>query len=84
MSEHKARIQWKSDTEYFNIKTYNRDHELRFENGVVILASAAVDFNGNSKLNNPEDLFFASVIGCHMLNFLVVSSIKKIYSGPLH
>jgi len=77
MSEHKASIQWKRDTEDFNIKTYNRDHEVRFENGVIIPASAAVDFNGNSQLNNPEDLFVASVMGCHMLTFLAVASIKK-------
>jgi len=77
MSAHKASIQWKRDTEDFNIKTYNRDHEVHFENGVVIPASAAVDFNGNSQLNNPEDLFVASVMGCHMLTFLAVASIKK-------
>ena len=29
MSEHKASIQWKRDTEDFNIKTYNHDHEIR-------------------------------------------------------
>jgi organic hydroperoxide reductase OsmC/OhrA len=77
MSEQKASIQWKRDTEDFNIKTYNRDHEVCFENGVVIPASATVDFNGNSQLNNPEDLFVASVMGCHMLTFLAVASIKK-------
>ena len=67
MSEYKASIQWKRDTEDFNIKTYNLDHEVRFEDGVLILASADVDFNSNSQLNNPEDLFVASVMGCHML-----------------
>ena len=77
MSEHKASIQWKRDTEDFNIKTYNRDHEVHFENGVVIPASAAVDFNGNSQLDNPEDMFVASVMVCHMLTFLAVASIKK-------
>jgi organic hydroperoxide reductase OsmC/OhrA len=77
MSEHKASIQWKRDTEDFNIKTYNRDHEVHFENGVVIPASAAVDFNGNPELNNPEDLFVASVMSCHMLTFLAVAAIKK-------
>ena len=77
MSEHKAGIQWKRDTVDFNIKTYNRDHEVRFDNGVVIPASADVDFNGNSQLNNPEDLFVESVMGCHMLTFLPVASIKK-------
>jgi organic hydroperoxide reductase OsmC/OhrA len=77
MSEHKTSIQWKYDTEEFNIKTYNRDYEVRFDNGVVIPASAVVDFNGNSQWNNPEDLFVTSVMGCHMLTFFAVASIKK-------
>ena len=77
MSEHKASIQWKRDTEDFNIKTYNRDHEVRVDNSVVIPTSSDVDFNGNSQLNNPEDLFVDSVMGCHMLTFLPVASIKK-------
>ena len=77
MSEHKASIQWKRDSEDFNIKTYNRDHEVRFENGVAIPTSAAAAFNGNPELNNPEDLFVASVMSCHMLTFLAVAAIKK-------
>ena len=77
MSDYKASIQWKRDTEDFNIKTHNRDHEVRFENSILIPATAAVYFNGNSQLNNPEDLLVASVIGCHMLTILTVTSIKK-------
>ena len=77
MSEQKASIQWKNNTEYFNIKTYNLDHEVRFENGFLIPVSAAIDFNVNSQLNNPKDLFVASVMGCHMLTFLAVASIKR-------
>ena len=78
MSEYKASIQWKRDTEDFNIKTYNRDYEVRFENGVLIRVLAAVDFNGNSQLNNPEDLFVASVMGCHMLNFWQLPKSKNL------
>ena len=36
MLAHKVSIQWNRDTEDFNKKTYNRDHEVRFENGVTI------------------------------------------------
>ena len=74
MSEYKARIQCKRDTEDFDIKSYNHDHVVRFEKDVLIPASAAVDFNGNSQLNNPEDLFVESVMGCHMLTFLAAAS----------
>ena len=74
MSAHKASIQWKRITEDFNIKTYNRNHEVRFENGVTISSSATVAFNGNPELNNPEELFVASVVVSHMLTFFAVSS----------
>ena len=77
MSEHKASTRWKRDTDDFNIKTFKRDHEIHFENGVVIHSSSAPDFTGNPDLNNPEDLFVASVSSCHMLTFLAVASIKK-------
>ena len=84
MLKNKASIQCKRDTEDFNIKTYNSDHEVRFENGVLIPASVAVDFNGNSQLNNPEDLCVTSVMGCHLLTIFAIFSIRKIYSSPLH
>ena len=69
MSEHKASIQQKRYTENLNKKTYNHDHEVRFDNGIVIPASAAIDFNGNSQLDNPEDLFVDSVMFFHMSTF---------------
>ncbi len=77
MSEHKASTHWKRETEDFNIKTFKRDHEIRFPNGVTIQSSSAPDFTGNPDFNNPEDLFVASISSCHMLTFLAVSAIKN-------
>ena len=34
MGQHKTSIHWERDTEHFNIKSFNRDHVIRFENGV--------------------------------------------------
>ena len=36
MLAHRVSIQWNRDTEDFNKKTYNRDHEELFVNGVTI------------------------------------------------
>ena len=69
MSEHKASIQWKLDTENFNIKTNNRNHEVRFVNCVIIPVSAAIGFDVNSQLNNREDLIVTYVMSCHMQTY---------------
>ena len=60
MGQHKTSIHWERDTEHFNIKSFNRDHIIRFENGVVIHATSAPKFTGNPDLISPKDLFF-----CH-------------------
>ena len=32
MGQHKTSIHWERDTEHSNIKSFNRDHVIRFEN----------------------------------------------------
>ena len=44
MGQHKTSIHWERDTEHFNIKSFNRDHVIRFENGVVIHATSAPEY----------------------------------------
>ena len=77
MGQHKTRIHWERDTEHFNIKSLNRDHVIRFENGVVIHATSAPEFTGNPDLISPEDLFVATISSCHMMTFLAVASLNK-------
>ncbi len=75
MGQHKTSIHWERDTEHFNIKSFNRDHVIRFENGVVIHATSAPEFTGNPDLISPEDLFVATISSCHMMTFLAVASL---------
>ena len=76
MSEHKAEVFWERDTEDFEIKTFNRDHLVRFENGITLPGSSTPDFSGNPERVNPEDQFVAALSSCHMLTFLAVSALK--------
>ena len=57
MGQHKTSIHWERDTEHFNIKSFNRDHFIRFENGVVIHATSAPEYTGNPDLNQPGRSF---------------------------
>ena len=77
MGQHKTSIHWERDTEQFNIKSYNRDHVIRFENGVVIHATSAPEYTVNPDLISPEDLFVATISSCHMMTFLAVASLNK-------
>ena len=75
MGQHKTSIHWERNTEHFNIKSFNRDHVIRFENGVVIHATSAPEYTGNPDLISPEDLFVATISSCHMMTFLAVASL---------
>ena len=77
MGQHKTSIHWERGTEHFNIKSFNRDHVIRFENGVVFHATSAPEFTGNPDLISPEDLFVATISSCHMMTFLAVASLNK-------
>ena len=83
MGQHKTSILWERDTEHFNIKSFNRDHVIRFENGVVIHATSAPEFTGNPDLISPEDLFVATISSCHMMTFLAVASLNKWLFKPI-
>ena len=77
MGQYKTSIHCERDTKHFNIKSFNRDHVIRFENGVMIHATSAPEFTGNPDLISPEDLFVATISSCHMMTFLAVASLNK-------
>ena len=78
MSEHRAKISWKKETESFAYDDYNRSHEWTFENGHVVPASSAPKFLGDPGRVDPEEAFVASVSACHMLTFIAICSRKRI------
>ena len=78
MSEHKATINWKKETDAFTYETYNRDHSWNFKGENQLKASAAPAYKGSANRVDPEDAFVASMASCHMLTFLALASMKKL------
>ena len=78
MSEHRATLTWKRNTDAeFTYQTYTRDYDWRFENGQVVRGSATPDFMGNPDCVDPEAAFIASLTACHMLTFLALACKKR-------
>ena len=76
MSEHRVELEWKRGTEGFGYREYSRNHTLKFENGEVVRASAAVEFLGDAACIDPEATYAASLASCHALSFLAVVSMQ--------
>lgn len=74
MSEYRATVDWKLETEGFGYKEYNRDHVWRFEGGTEVQASAAPVYLGSPERVDPEQAFVAALSACHMLTFLAIAS----------
>lgn len=77
MSEHKITLEWKRESESFSYESYNRDHEVVFDGGVRVPASAAPAYRGNPAHVNPEEAFVAALSSCHMLTFLAIAAKKR-------
>lgn len=79
MSEHHASVQWARTSHDFAYDNYNRAHEMRFKNGLVVLAaSAAPQFLGDAERMDPEEAYVASLASCHMLSFLAICARKRL------
>lgn len=68
------RIHWQNDADDFNPKTYSRNHQWLFSNGVTVPVSAAVKYLGDAACVNPEQGVIASLASCHMLTFLALAA----------
>lgn len=79
MSEHRARIAWRRETDSFRYEDYNREHTWTFpKGGVVVGASAAPKYRGNPEAVDPEEALVASISSCHMLTFLAICARRGI------
>ena len=78
MSEHRAAVAWARTTSDFGYDDFNRDHEVVFEDGVVLTGDAAADYGGAGAGVDPEALFAGSLAACHMLSFLAVAARMRI------
>jgi len=77
MSEHRASIAWKRESDDFSYAGYDRTHTWTFEGGARVKASAAPEFQGDAALVNPEEALAAALSSCHMLTFLAIAARKR-------
>jgi organic hydroperoxide reductase OsmC/OhrA len=75
MSTHTAELSWTPDEDdHFTLGRYTRVHEIAFDGGMTIQASASPTvvrepFSSAAAVD-PEEMFVASLASCHMLWFL--------------
>jgi len=77
MSTHTADIDWtlKSGEDFLKGR-YSRGHTVRFDGGVVVLASASPHVVGKWAVEegvDPEEMLVAALSNCHMMSFLHVA-----------
>jgi organic hydroperoxide reductase OsmC/OhrA len=73
--EYRAAIAWKRDPgEDFAKGRYSRAHEIRFDGGITLAASASPSVvpppYSREDAVDPEEMFVAALSNCHMLTFL--------------
>ena len=78
MSEHRAKILWKSSEGDFTKGHYSREHTWTFDGGLTVPASASPSIvkapYSNASSVDPEEAFVASISSCHMLTFVHMAS----------
>ncbi len=79
MSEHHAGVSWKRTSADMTYDTYNRTHEVLFNDGTIVLpGSAAPGFLGDADRVDPEEAFVGALSSCHMLTFLAICSRQRL------
>jgi organic hydroperoxide reductase OsmC/OhrA len=77
-SEHRVKLHWKKETESFDYKDYNREHDFIFSDKTIVRASSAPQFLGNPDCADPEQAYVAAISSCHLLFFIAYCSKKCI------
>ena len=77
MSEHRASLSWRRDSDDFKYPTYTRDHVWAFPGGETVSASAAPEYLGNADRVDPEEAFVAAISACHLLTFLAIAAKRR-------
>ena len=78
MSEHRATVAWRRDSDDFTYERYTRDHTWTFEGGTSVNASAAPTYFGSAARVDPEEALVAALSSCHMLTFLAIAAKKRL------
>jgi organic hydroperoxide reductase OsmC/OhrA len=78
VTEHRASVSWRRETSGFDYDSFDRRHELAFEDTLTLAGDAAQAYGGQGGGADPEQLFAASLGACHMLAFLAVAARMRI------
>ncbi|MFZ4861592.1 OsmC family protein [Sphingobacterium sp. Mn56C] len=72
----KAHLAWlfKTPASDRSKRQYTKSHTLQIDGKVDLHVSAAKAFKGDPSLHNPEDLLLSSLMSCHMMSYLYVTS----------
>lgn len=78
--EYNARLVWDGDPKVgtLDYAAYSRQHRIDFKGKPSVTGTADPMFKGDPALHNPEDLFLASIAGCHMLSYLALCAKYKV------
>jgi organic hydroperoxide reductase OsmC/OhrA len=88
MSEYTATVRWERGEAAFTDNRYSRNHELRFDGGVIVPGSASphvvrVPLSDPSAVD-PEESFVAALSACHMLWFLSIAAGRGFVVNTYH
>ena len=79
MTEHHAAVRWKRTSADFIYDSYNRAHEVMFNDGAIRYPGSANEkFKGDADRVDPEEAYVASLSACHMLTFLAICARKRL------
>jgi organic hydroperoxide reductase OsmC/OhrA len=74
--QYTAHIKWPNNTSTFDVKTYDRTHQIKVGGGLEMTASSAPEFAGKKELPNPEELFTSSIASCFSLSLFYLIAMK--------
>ncbi|MGD9691899.1 MAG: OsmC family protein [Phycisphaerales bacterium] len=78
--EYNAKLVWEGDEKVgtLDYSAYSRQYRVEFAGKPRMTGTADPMFKGDPKIHNPEDMFLASIAGCHMLSYLALCAKYKV------
>jgi len=73
MSVHQAAVRWQHNPHPSGPDTYSRNHRVMLNGAQPLNVSASVEFKGDPRCADPEQLLVSAVSSCHMLFFLAIA-----------
>ena len=88
MSSYTAAVTWQRNDQLFTDNRYQRTFSIQFDGGIEVPGSASPHVVAlplsSANAVDPEDLFVASLAGCHMLWFLALAAKRRFCVDHYH